>query len=281
MNSIFPIVAAVLQASSFTLDKVILSIRNVTYKTYIGASYPLIFVVTLLIFFIIRPPLPESLFTGRLLGLLLLSVVLQIGTNLIFYRALDHDDLGEIQTIELLRNFPIIIGSSLAFPDERKTSVVLLALIASLAIVWSHWERHHFKFARRTKPFLIWSLSLAPLSAGISKLLLQSWHPVSLELVRAGLVSVILCPLFLGKTRNVSLKALGLLVLTNVLTTIAWILFYFSYQRAGIIYTTLLFSIQPLLVYGAGIVLLKEKLQPKRLAAFAIVLASIVIAQVF
>jgi drug/metabolite transporter (DMT)-like permease len=74
---------------------------------------------------------------------------------------------------------------------------------------------------------------------------------------------------------------MGLLLLTNLFTTSAWILFYFSYQISGVIYTILLFSIQPLLVYGAGIFLLEEKMEKRKLLAFTIVLAAIAIAQFF
>lgn len=157
MNILFPVLAAVLQAGSFTLDKVVLSIRRVSFKTYTGVSLPLIF-ITLVIFLIFRPPLSFGLLAGNLWLVLLISVGLLIITNLVFYRALDADKLGEIQTLDLLRSFPIIIFSSIIFADERNFTVVVPALIASFAVIWSHWERHHFKIAKYTLPFLIQKL---------------------------------------------------------------------------------------------------------------------------
>jgi drug/metabolite transporter (DMT)-like permease len=64
------------------------------------------------------------------------------------------------------------------------------------------------------------------------------------------------------------------------LTSVAWILFYFSYQRSGIIYTILIFSLQPLLVYLASVFFLKESLYWKKAVAFIVVLLSIAVAQV-
>jgi len=119
MNFLFPILAAILQAGSFTLDKVVLSIRRVNFKTYTGVSFPLIFLITLVIFFIFRPPLSLDLLAGNLRWLLLISVGMTIVTNLIFYRALDDDKLGEIQTLDLLHSIPIIIFASVFFADER------------------------------------------------------------------------------------------------------------------------------------------------------------------
>lgn len=280
MNFLFPILAAILQAGSFTLDKVVLSIRRVNFKTYTGVSFPLIFLITLVIFLIFRPPLSFDLFVGNLWWLLLISIGMTIVTNLVFYRALDDDRLGEIQTLDLLHSIPIIIFASVIFADERNFFVIIPAFVASSAVIWSHWEHHHFKIAKHTLPFVVWSLSIAPISASISKVLLASWNPISLELVRSGAVASILGPLFAKYAQRISFKAFSLLLATNILTSIAWILFYFSYQRSGIIYTILVFSLQPLLVYLASVFFLKEPLHWKKAVAFAIVLLSIGIAQV-
>ena len=280
MNFLFPILAAILQAGSFTLDKVILSIKRVNFKTYTGISFPLIFLITLIIFIIFRPPLSLNLFTGNLLWLLLISIGMTIVTNLIYYRALDSDYLGEIQTFDLLRNIPIIIVSGLIFTDERNFSIIIPAFIASIAIIWSHWEHHHIKIARNTLPFIVWSLFTASIGAPISKILLQSWNPISLELISSGVIAIILGTLFIKCTNKISFKTFLLLLITNISTSIAWILFYFSYQYSGIIYTILIFSIQPLLVYIASIFILKEPLNWKKIIAFIIVLLSIGIAQI-
>lgn len=280
MNFIFPIFAAILQAGSFTLDKITLTIRRVSYKTYTGASFPLIFVITLVIFFIFRPPLSFQLISGKLLWFLLLSVGLIIITNLLFYRALDDDKLGEIQTFDLLPKIPAIIFSSIIFVDERHFLILIPALVAALAIIWSHWEHHHFKIAKHTLPFVVWALAMAPFGPALSKTLLVAWHPISLELVRSGMVALVLGPLFFKYAERVSLRAGMLLIATNILTSVAWILYYFSYQISGIIYTMLLFSLQPLLVYFASLFLLREKFNRKKLIAFFVILLSIAIAQI-
>ena len=279
MSALFPILAAILQAGSFTLDKVILSLRHVGFRAYVSISFPLIFLVNLAIFSIYRPPLSGELFSGALGWLLAASVALSVATNFIFYRALDADALGEIQTIELLPAIPVLLFSSALFADERKFAVLIPALIASSAIIWSHWERRHFRIARNTLSFLLWSLAIAPVGSAISKTLLAAWHPISLELVRSGGIMALLSPFYLRHTRGVPLPAFRFLLATNVLTTVAWILFYTSYQRSGIVYTLLLFSLQPLLVYAASVFLLREAFQWKKAAALGVVLVSIGVAQ--
>ena len=279
MASLLAIIAAALQAGSFTLDKVILSIRGVNYRTYTGLSYPLIFAITLVVFLLVRPPFSLQLVSGHLMWFFLALIILSVVTNLIFYRALDHDRLGEIQTIDLFGNLPTILVATFLFNDERNLFIIVPAMVASCALVWAHWQHHRLVIARGTVPFVVWTVTGHPLAASVSKLLLRAWNPIVLELMRSGAMAVVLGFIFSHEIKKASLRTDLLLVITNILTTLAFILFYFSYQRLGIVHTTLLFSLQPILVYIASLVLLKEKLQPKKLVAFCIVLICIIVAQ--
>ncbi len=280
MSLIFPVGASILQAASFTLDKAALSIKKVTYKTYNGVSFPLAFIFTLIIFFIFKPQLTFDFFTGKYLWILLLSIILLLITNIIFYRSLEYDSLNEVQSISLLSNVALIIFSALIFTSERNFLIVFLGMLASGSVVWSHWEKHHFQIAKKTFPFLLWTITIAPFSGIISKMLLEIWNPISLGLVRNGAIAVIFIPLFFKKIKSVPGKAIPLLLLTNLLTTIAWILYFFSYQAIGIVHTVLIFSLQPLLVYFASIFFLKEKFNWKKFTAFIIILASIATGQI-
>lgn len=276
---LFPIIAAFLQATSITLDKFILSLGRVNFRTYTGVSFPLSFLVNLVLFFLFRPLLPDNWFGGYYGWLLFASIIMGVLTNILFYRALDYDKLGEIETLGLLNMFPVIMFSSIFFADEQNFTIIVPAFIASGAIVWSHWERHHFTIAKATLPFFVWSLTIAPISAALSKELLDIWNPIALEAIRTGALAALFLFIFRDAITHVPTHALRLLIVTNILTTCAWVLFYFGYQRLGIIHTLLLFSLQPFLVYIASIFLLKERPSWRRSVAFAIVLVSIGIAE--
>ncbi len=278
---LIPLLSALLQASSSTIDKVILRMRRVTFQMYAGASFPLIFLVTLILFLVFRPPFSFTLFTGTAGLFFVITVLITIGNNLIFYRALKTDSLGEMQMLDLVHNIPVIVLTSLFFADERNGYVIVLALIATLLIIWSHWENHHLKIAKKSRLFLLWSITFAPLMAPIAKVLLVSWHPISLELARTGAVALLLWPFFVKQVRETSPRTFTLLVITNTLSALAWILLYFSYQYFGVVYSTLLFLLHPLFVYFASLAFLKEKFQWKKLTAFIIILCSIAAAQFF
>ena len=280
MSFIIPATSAVLQAASYTLDKITLKIKKVSYKSYNGISFPLMVFFTLIIFFLFRPSLSEEMFQFKYLFLIFLSILLSIVGNLIFYRALKSDLLSEMQTISLLGYAPLILFTSLFFADERNPFIIVLAVIAVSALIWSHWKKHHFHIAKKTLPFLIWTLAISPFGGPISKIILQVWNPIALQLIKDIAIAIVFLPLFMKNIKSTPGKAIPYLILTNALTTIAWILYFFSYQQIGIIQTVLIFSLEPMLVYFASVFFLKEKFQKKKAIAFVIILISIVLAQI-
>jgi len=253
--------------------------RRVGFRMYTGVSMPLIFGITSIIFLLFRPPITSELFSGYLPLFLIISVVGTAITNIFFYRALDGDSLGEIETISLINAIPVLIVSSILFVDERNFSILIPALVASSAVIWAHWQRHHFRMVRGTWLFFLWYFIYAPVSAILSKELLSVWNPIALELVRSGVLALIFTILFWQQVRRVPRNVFLFLLATNTLTSISWILYYYGYQRLGVVYTVLLFSLQPLLVYAASILYLKEKPHRKKSIAFGIVLVSIAYAQ--
>jgi len=280
MNIFLPIVSSILQAGAFTLDKVTLSLRNVTYRTYIGVGFPIYWVVVLVIFLIVRPPFFPVVDVASLL-LLVVAIVYNLGNNIIYYRALDRDGLGELQTIDLFRNLPIIIFTSVVFADERNAAVILAAVVASCAIIWSHWNKNHFSMRKSTRLFLIWCVVAAPIGTALSKILLRTWNPISLWLVMDAIITLIAVAMYRREFKKTTPSVFCLLTLIGILSATGWILYGYSYQQLGVVYTTLVFSLHPMLVYLASIFFLKEKPHWKKSVAFAIVLASIAAAQIF
>lgn len=276
MGIFAPLIASILQAGSFTLDKFILRPGRADYRTYIGLSFPIVFGLSILLYIFVGPAMPSHLFEGKMLAFLLLALVMSIVTNLLFYRALESDSLAELETLGLLRGLPIIIFSAFLFADERSLNVVIPATIASLAIIWSHWNHKHFELNPKTWPLFIWQMLSAPAGAAITKILLNEWHPVALEMVRTGGLAIFFILIYAKHLKPITEKTGVMIVITNLLTSVATILHLWSYQVSGIIFTMLIFSLQPLLTYFGAIAILKEKVSHKKTVAFIIVLCSII-----
>lgn len=277
MHILFPLIAALFQATSMTLDKVILSFKEMNFKLYTGVSFPLVALFTGIMFILFRPTITLALFTPSIILLLVILIGITIINNLLFYQALQHDLLVELKLLDLMRNIPILVISALLFIDERNPILILAALMSFIVVIWSHWENHQFAIRAQTLLFALWSLTLASFGPSLLKVLLQTLDPITIELIKNIGVALILTPLFYRELSKSfpSGHALGLLLVTNLLTSIAWVALSFGYQQLGVIYTTLIFSLQPLLIYVASALLLKERISRKKVIAFFLVLSVI------
>jgi drug/metabolite transporter (DMT)-like permease len=280
MSIIFPLGASVLQATSLSVDKAILSVKKVSHRAYLGISFPIVALFTFIIFLIFRPELNLGLFSGKYFWFIIFSIILTICSNLLFYKALKSDYLSELQTIDLLRNIPLIIIASIIFADERNYFIVFLALVAVCSLVWAHWEKGHFHIAKKTMPYVLWVFCVAPFSMILAKEILKVWNPISFQLVVNGSIGILFLYKFFNNAKSVSRKVIPWFLVTNFLTTVAWILYLYSYQISGIVFTILIFSIQPLLVYIISLVFFREKFNWKKFTAFGIILLTIIISQI-
>jgi drug/metabolite transporter (DMT)-like permease len=275
-----PVIAAFLQAGSVTLDKIILNLKKTDYKTYIGASFPMILLINIIAFLIFKPALNAEMLSFKIISLVVISSILSIIGNFLFYRALQHDCLSEMETIALFSNIPLIVFTSIFFISERNPMIIALALVSSLFIVWSHWNHKKFQISKLTMAFLIFILLLSPFRGIIAKHLLSVLDSISLNLFVSILPAVFFFFYYFKNMEKASGRAWLLLLATNILSSITWILYYFSYQKIGIVHTVLIFSLQPLLVYFSSIFILKEKIHWKKFLAFLIVLVCIALSQI-
>ena len=280
MNIFLPLIAAAVHATSLVFDKVILSTHGVDYRAYLRFGYPLYFAAMVVLFVVFSPPLPWELFSGELLALFLASAAVMLALSISYYRALDDDGLGEVQTLDLLHYIPVVLVSVFLFSDERNIFVVGAALVAAGAVFWSHWEHHRVAIAKRTLTFVAWAAVAAPLEAVLAKTLLAYWHPVAFATVRSGVIAVAIFLLFSKHAQRLPTRAMHFSILPAMLSAVAVTLYFYSFQRLGIVHTVLLFSIQPLLVYAAAVLFLKEQFHWKKAVAFVIVLCAITAAQI-
>ena len=100
-------------------------------------------------------------------------------------------------------------------------------------------------------------------------------------LIQDAVITVFAIYLYKGEFKKITPKFLSLITISSALSVVGWILFGLSYQKLGVVHTTLLFSIQPLVVYFASLIILKERHHPKKTIAFFIVLAAIIITELY
>ncbi|MBI2263347.1 DMT family transporter [Candidatus Berkelbacteria bacterium] len=272
----FPLAAAFATAVGLVYDKVILSRFKLDYRVF----------TVFLFFFLFLVTIPVALWWGRAdvaifqpvyLIFLFLVVFLAVIWNLLLYRAVASEKLVEVELIFMSTPLVIVLLAALFLPAERDLKIFLPAIFATLALLWAHLKKHHLDFSKQQKGLLI-AIVLIGLETILVKKLLAVYSPPLLYLARSGLIFLILLLFLRAPKWKIKPRATWGIFKVAIVGMAQMILTYFGYQLAGVSLTTLILVLAPVLIYLFSVVFLKEKLTPKHIVSFVIILASIIYA---
>ncbi|MBI2588361.1 DMT family transporter [Candidatus Berkelbacteria bacterium] len=272
----FPLAAAFATAAGLVYDKVILSRFKLDYRVF----------TVFLFFFLFLVTIPVALWWGRAdvaifqpvyLIFLFLVVFLAVIWNLLLYRAVASEKLVEVELIFMSTPLVIVLLAALFLPAERDLKIFLPAIFATLALLWAHLKKHHLDFSKQQKGLLV-AIVLIGLETILVKKLLAVYSPPLLYLARSGLIFLILLLFLRAPKWKIKPRATWGIFKVAIVGMAQMILTYFGYQLAGVSLTTLILVLAPVLIYLFSVVFLKEKLTPKHIVSFVIILASIIYA---
>jgi len=277
---------AFLNATGVVLNKIVLSRQKVGHRPFIVTLFFLLAFFTLLVYpFLGRI---EGPVLSRYLGLLILVIVIASVYNVLYYHALEKEKLVEWELIVMFSPLVTILFASLFLQVERNLHVIFAGLVASGALVLSHFRRHHLQFDIFQKGLFLY-LFLYALEAVLIRILLNVYSPVALYFFRTAgvflclfLWYLFLAPRFHGEPpltfHQWENKHFGWVALISALAVIQMVLIYYAYAGYGIVYTTTVLTFSPILTYLAGVVILKERIKKRMILVAAIILSCIVYA---
>lgn len=279
MGNLIALFAVFMDASGSTMEKVVLSIKGIKPMTYMSVAYMILLATDIVVFLVMGIALPKYLSPTGIL--FLIAVGLGLFTNLLYYRAVKGDDLTQVTQFSLLYNIPLIFLASIFFPEQSSALLIVLALVAAFTVIWSQWEGG-FHIKKTTMTFFIWTLIGIPMISIIQTAIVEEWNPVALAISSDALIVLILLPTFIKsrKAGGLPKKAIPKIVISQILISLSFIIYLFGYANLGLLYTSLLIMLQPLLVYIFSVMFLKEKLIKKRVVAFIVVLLCIGVATI-
>lgn len=274
---IIPILAAASRAVEIIVDKEILSRQKVDYKVYlVGAFIPILIIAAIL--GLIFGKIESAFFQWGYLLAFLGVIAAAVGWNSIFYRAIQHQKLSEVEPIILATPIITILISATFIPEERKWGYVILGVIASLSIIAAHFHKRHLNFNRYSL-FLIGYTFLFGFEALFLKVVLANCNAFALYPIRVAFVLAILAIIFRPSLKKTTTKNWFSFIGVAVIANAYHILIYLSYDYYGVVATALVTILQPVLVYFASIFLFKEKFNWRSVAAAVVVVACVIATQ--
>jgi drug/metabolite transporter (DMT)-like permease len=259
MDFIYPLIAVIGESSAqtanrYNFNKHIISASYLMWLDFVG-----MFGALLLYILLSGKNIPHLTIT--LAGLLILIALVSFTANIFDYLSLKADDISLRQP--MLSFEPILAGffGYIFFPSERRPAF-LLALIVSLFIV--HYGIHRRRLGRvqsRGIGYLFLGILLYALLPSIYKITLPHLDPEFIAIFRVWailLLTTIFMPIKISfKPKNK--VYIGLVA--GVFNAVASVAGLFAIEKLGVVQTSLILILAPVLIYLAGFFILKEKVR--------------------
>lgn len=277
-----PITGAFLEGAGMILEKKILRKHKINYKNYtVYGFFALILVMLPLIFFFWNIE-PKAYELNNIL--ILLSVILfSILANLLIFYSLKREDVTEIEPIRLMQPlFTILLAFIfsfffVAYSAEKNYSILLLALIASIALIATHFKKNHLVFNKYIIAALLGSFFFA-VELVISKAILPYYSSLTFYFLRCLGVFLVAAIIFHPKMTPIENKTKAYILITGAIWVAYRLVLYYGYIQYGVIFTTILFILAPIFIYLFARIFLKEKITWRQVVSSIIIIACVVAA---
>ncbi len=273
---IFPIIASVAKASGIMVDKYLLSSKGMKISKFVVWLFLFLAIFTFPVLVFDSQILKEAL-ELRQLALFGLMVILAATWNVLYYNSIKKETVQEFEPILMLSPLVVILITPIFFPQEVSQNIFYIAIIAGISLVLSHLEENHFKISRDSLGLLV-SVIVMSLEVMVIRELLYFYSPATLYFFRCLILLIIYLFIYrreLAEKNRVSYLSISITGLLGVAQMLAS---FYGYQSAGLIFTTLVLIIAPVLVYLYCFIILKEKIKPKKLVGGVIILACVIVA---
>jgi len=277
-----PILGAIALASGTILEKIVLRKRKIDIKLYQVATF-LAIIITMLPFIYFFWSIEPQAFNPINIFIFSLVVIFSVIANIFVFYSLKWEKLNNIEPARVLEPLFVILLAILFsfFIDsglyDRNSKVIIPALIAGLALIFSHVKKHHLEFNKYFIAAIFGSFFFA-LELVTSRIILSFYSPMSFFFIRCATILLISLIIFRPQLNKLSKKVSLEILITGFIWVIYRMMIYYGYINLGVIFTTLMIMLGPMFIYIFARIFLKEKLSWRNIVASLIIIASVVYA---
>ena len=277
-----PILGALALATGTILEKIVLIKKNMNIKLYQTACFFAI-VLTMLPFIYFFWRLDSSALQWQNILIFAGVIIISLIANMFVFYSMKWEKITKLEPARILEPLFIILLAIIfsLFIDsglyERNFKVIIPALIAGAALIFSHIKKDHLKLNKYIIAAIFGSFFFA-LELIISRLILNYYSPITFYFIRCSSIFLISLIAFRPKLKSIDKKSGGIILITGAIWAIYRIVIYWGYTNLGIIFTTLIIMLGPIFIYLLAWKFLKEKIRWKNILAALIILACVVYA---
>lgn len=276
---LIPFLAALANGLGTVVDKIALSKRRIPLRQFIPFVFLYLFFFTALVTPFLGSVNFDLLLSPQFLFLFLVMILLAITWNIFYYESLEKEELYEFETIIILTPLVTIILSWLFFPETWDMRVGWAALIAAIALVASHWEKHHIRLSHYSLNLMVAVVLMATEDIIITELLRDRvFSPVGLYVIRTFILFSFFFAYYRPNVAAMNRKNLNIIGLSGLLGATFMVLKFYGYRNLGIPYTALITVAAPMAIYIASAYTLRERMKLKVVLSAAVIALAIIYA---
>jgi len=253
------LLAAIGVAGGDIVNKIILDHKQTSVRRFL----PLLFLFLVLITGIILPftfSLSTQAFQWNYIILFIVMVGVGIAWNVPFYNSIKKESLHEFELIILLSPVMTIFLAMAFLPEERNLSVFFVGILACIILFFNRYRNKELNLTVNVKRTLLAMFFIA-IEAILVKKLLAVYSPPTLYFFRTLIMAVVYYFLFRpkGEQEKMTGQIYGLIFVSAFFGVLQMVMKFYGFINFGVIKTTLVLLIAPVLVYFASFFYFREK----------------------
>jgi drug/metabolite transporter (DMT)-like permease len=278
MIYLIPIIGALALASATIMEKVALRKRKIDAKLFQTAAFLASIIVMLPLIYFFWKVTPEATQTKNIL-IFLGVIIVSFFANVCLFFAIKWEKISNIEPALIMEPlFTVLLAFILSFFTqglfERDPQIIIPALIAASALIFSHVKKHHIVMNKYFLAAVLGSFFFGS-ELVISRLILDFYNPITFYFLRCSSVFLVSLILFRPKFSKLDSKVKWEILLIGALWVLFRVLLYYGYLSLGVIFTTLVVMLAPVFVYLFARIFLKEKLDKRNIIASIIIIACV------
>lgn len=271
------ILSSLAQGFGLVSDKIALSRDRISLKVFLPILFIFLFGLTLILVPAFGRLDPTVALLPNTLFLLLVMVLMAVASNALYYEGIQRKEMHHHELMMMLLPIITIVLAAIFYPENLDWRIFILAVISSLAIIFAKGQKEHF-FVDATSYNTFLAVILMAGESIVIRELLYSFTPVMLYAIRTFFVSIFFFLYYRPRYNQVSAKHWWLIFVSALLGVIQVIGRYYAYSELGIIYTTMLTALAPIVVFLASWEIMHERIRARVVISAVIILSCITIA---
>jgi drug/metabolite transporter (DMT)-like permease len=276
------IIGALALGTGTILEKIVLKKKKINIKLYQTAIF-LAIVLAMLPFIYFFWKMDSQALQLKNIIIFSLVIILSIIANLFTFYSMKWEKITNLEPAKILEPLFVILLAvlfSFIISDqlyERNTQILIPALIAGAALIFSHIKKNQIKFNKYFIAGIFGSFFFAS-ELVISKLILDFYSPITFYFLRCSSILIISLIIFKPKLNKLDKETNLKIIIGGIIWFIYRIIIYYGYLNIGIIFTTLIIMLGPIFIYIFAYKFLKEKINWKNIIASIIIILCVLYA---